>query len=258
MAKEYNGDAKELETYLPGFTYLSAWSSPEKFVRYVKTLRRKDAWQDAGWDKGNPEWYGSETMEEAIALAESGWKEGVDQLEKTRNRVLSANPLLPKPIKYGIAGVTPNVPRAVSGNILNMRQPDMDKSKRRPVLTLICNMSANCGVSSSAITNRAAVVAAIVDQIEVAGFSCEVITTATSRGGGFAGSSGFSAAISVVLKRSDQAVDLSKLAYGLGHASFFRRLIFADKGSAKICKDGLGSGLGYPYNISPSEARGGR
>lgn len=240
-ARKVIGDAPEMEYLLADQDYSSFWSSPEAFARRIRALNEKEAWCNAGWDQEyGSEWSGTNTMKEALDLAESGWSEGVAEVEKMRQYIQAQIPTLPKDIKYGIAGSVPNVPRAVSGNIMNMKAQDMAKSRRRPVITIFSNMSALGGVSSKCITNRAAVTAAIIDQIESQGYSCEVISGATSRGH----NKGFLAITAVMAKRSDQPLDVGRVAYALGHAAMFRRLAFADWGVSPECRQGLGSGLG--------------
>lgn len=245
------GNAEEIPQYtLPGYSFSSAWSSPEAFANYIEKQKRSKAWCDAGWghDEG---WSGTKDMETAIKMAREGWKEGADQVERLRRLIEANNPTSPRLIRYGIAGTTPNVPRAIAGIPVNMRVPDLTKSRKKPVITLVSNMSANWTVGAKHISNRAAAVAAIIDKIESSGYSCEVLSTATTRGGSWwaGGSKDYTAATTVCLKRSDQPVDIVRLSYGLGHASMFRRLVFADWGVEPTAQNGLGEGLGCNCEI---------
>lgn len=246
------GDAHYLTEMIPDFKkgtgFHSAWETPEAFIRHIKSLDPKNCWGDpSAWDKGREEFSGSKSMEEAIEMAENGWDEGVQKIETIRQGILVANPVLPKVIKYGIAGAYPNVPRAIAGNIMNMRTIDLAKSRRRPVITLVSNMCDNWTTDKEMVTNRAAVVAALIDKIEQEGYACEVITTAVTRGHR---EEPFTAAVSVLVKKSTQMVDTRRLAFALGHASFFRRMVFADWEIAPNCERGLGSGLGRAHGIS--------
>lgn len=235
-----HGNGAQLDYLMPKQTFQSVWESPEAFARYIETLDRSKSWGKMGFDE-DEQFTGTKDMDEALKLAKYGWKEGADQIEKLRSRIQAANPKSPKMIRYGLAGSTPNVPRAVSGNIFNMRQPEKAKSHKKPVITLVSNMVAAWYVNKDAISNQAATIAAIVDEVESQGYSCEVIATAMSRG---YGKDKFQAATSIIIKHSHQPVDTMKLAFGLGHASLFRRMIFADWCAEKTCKNGLGSGLG--------------
>lgn len=243
------GDAPQLREFLPslgkGHFFHSAWSSPEQLAKHIRSADRSQEWGDSGWD-GTEAFTGTKTMEEALDMAENGWAEGIDKVFRLRADILAKNPIRMQPVKFGIAGATPDVPRAIAGNIFNMRIPDMSKSKRRPVITLVSNMTANCGVEKEMITNRAAVVAAIIDRIETAGYAVEVVSTAMAQSGKF------KAATSVIVKEAGHAVDTGKLAYGLGHSSFFRRLVFASWSGDKRCQD-IGYGLGIPFEPAQGE-----
>lgn len=253
----HRGNAKDLHEFIPVFKdeiggYHSTWRTPESFYEHVSKLERSKAWTDAGWDH-DKRWSGTTNMEEALSLAKNGWKEGMEQVERTRERTLARNPVRPQAIRYGITGTTPNVPRAIAGNIFNMKAPDLHKSTRRPVITLVSNMAANCGVPAEQISNRAAVVAAIVDQIETAGYATEVLATSTSQGSMWGGKKGFSSCVTVCVKQSDQYADVNRLAFALGHVSMFRRMAFADWGTDQSNRSGLGEGLGSNNEIKPTE-----
>lgn len=247
------GNAAQIAHLIKGRHYHSTWSSPEAFARYIQKADKKTAWNDSGWYLGNAEWSGTETMDEALDLALNGWKEGAEKVEKLINKIHALHPIRKKPVKYAMAGALPDVPRAVSGNIMNMKDLGSAASRKRPIITLLCDMGVNCGVSAEAITNRAAVVAAVIDQIESAGYACEVVSTALTSGWG---KGGFNAATSVMAKDSNQPVDLKRLAFALGHSSMFRRLIFADWGLEPSCHEGLGHGLGHcgvGFNLTPED-----
>lgn len=248
MERVIVGNEKSLADYLPPMRFGSFWKSPESLGDFLKNFKGKP-WADAGFEDDRPDWAGCRTLDEAIELAQTGWKEGVPKVVKIRDTISALNPVAPKAVKYGIAGATCDVPRAIAGNIMNMRQMDSAFSKRKPVITLLSSMGANCGTSGAAITNRAAVVAAIVDQIEARGFAVEVIAIATASSGGS------SAVTAVRVKSAGQPVDIGRLAYGVGHVSMFRKLIFASWTADKDAQF-LGSYLGSSYNLGAKDLEG--
>lgn len=239
------GNALYLERYVPGMKYSSCWESPESFAKYIEGLNRKGGWHDAGWSEDG-DFAGSKCMDDTIGQARYGWPEGAEAASKIRDRVLAENPVRKEPIKYGIAGAFPNVPRAIAGDPMNMRVMDIATTKKKPVITLVSNMSCPWYVSAQTISNRAASIAAVVDQIEAAGYCCEVIAVATS-----SASKDFKVCTSVMVKPSHQPVDIGRLAFGLGNSGMFRRMVFADWGGDSQCKT-LGTGLGHCYDVEPS------
>lgn len=257
------GDALELE-YLfaepastPKKFFKSYWSTPEAFATHIEMLDKKQAWQKAGWDEERDhKWNGTKTMGEAIEIARTGWKAGMEKASRLLGKIMASNPLQKKPKKYGIAGTYPNVPKAIAGDVLNMHVPDPRKASRRPVITLLSDMGANWTHSGEELVNRAAVVAALIDHIEAAGYACEVIGYVGSSGGGMwdEGDSKFASVIAIQLKNSAQPMDIQRLAFGLGHSAMFRRLIFAEKGGTDFCKS-LGSGLGYHLSFDEEQQK---
>lgn len=247
MTRVRKGDAQYLETYFEDASYNSNWESPASLAKHIGSVDKSTVWDDAGWSREDSEHMGSKNMDETIEMARTGWPEGAKQVSKIREKVLARNPFRKQAVRYGIAGSTPNVPRAVSGNPMNMRMDDQARSLRRPTVTIIAQMGASWYIQPQRISNRAAAVAAIVDQIETAGYSCEVIAIAASYSGEF------KSVTATMIKQSHHPVDIGRLAFGLGQASMFRRLCFADRGSEPSCRESLGHGLGSTYTIEPRE-----
>lgn len=229
-------------------TRLSSWSSPEKFTAHLQSIDPKNNWygRDDVWNDANEHFSGVKTIDEAFDMCRNGWKEGGETIERTRSYIHALNPTLPKPIKYAIAGSTPNVPRAVAGNILNMRAPEEGKSARRKIITILYNVCQSCMVDKEVITNKAAVTAALIDVIEEQGFSCEVIVVARTKSGNL------DDFLSIMIKESHHPVDTNRLAFCLGHSAMFRVLCFADWQSDPQCR-ALGRGLGFASSTQPSK-----
>lgn len=244
------GNATELDQVFPKPTrpesLRSYWSSPEAFAAHIEGINPSDCWTRAGWKTGREDdWYGSKDMAAAIALARYGWKEGAEMASRLQGKVMAQHPLRKEPVRFGVAGAYPDVARAIAGNPMNMIIPDKKRSKRRRPVTLISDMCVSYYTKSVEIINRAAVVAAIVDHIEVAGYACEVITYEYTRSGGWFSDSGdqFECMTAVKVKDSGQPLDIQRIAFGLGHPAMFRRMCFAETGYNQECKV-LGSGLG--------------
>jgi len=252
METKFVGNAEHLIHLFPPLSsekyekyFHSTWNSPESFSEHVKELDGKNAWHDSAWSKDDDDFYGTKTLSEAIDLALKGWPEGADKAQKVMDQIIALNPIQLKQVKYGIVGAVPNVPKAVSGNPLNMKIPDLTKASKRPIITLLSDIGAHCGVGSNEFLNRAAVVAALVDRIEAAGYCCDIIGFGVSKSG-FWGSDNLVSQVSVLAKNSNQPVDLGRLAYCLGHTAMFRRLMFAEWGGDKFNK-GLTHSLGSHF-----------
>lgn len=239
------GNGLDLKHLFPGQTFLSAWNTPEAFARHIEKMDQNKAWCQDSWTETNERFYGCKSMDEALRLAKEGWVEGAWRVEKLRGRVLAASPIIKRPAQYGIVGAVPSVPRAVAGNPMNMRILGSSVSRRRPVITLISNMSNNCSITAESICNYAAVVCALIDHIEAAGFATEVISIAPTTG-----RKGYTALNAIKAKESTHPVDLKRLSFALGHVALFRRMVFADWYFDYSNKSGLGSCLGQAGVIS--------
>ena len=254
------GDAPWLQPLLPcKFDNASFWSSPEKLARFVEEQGRDKAWYDCAWSTEDPEWSGSKSMDHTLSMAKSGWPEGAERVSRIRDYVNATNPIRKNPIRYGFAGSVPSVPRAVAGDPKSMRLPTDSKNKRKPVITLIHNMGAYSYVTADAINNRSAVVAAVIDQIEAAGFSVEVLAISPCTGWGVKSAypspiygEAWRMCTTVLIKPSDQPTDIGRLAFGLGQASMFRRLAFADRTLEPVCQKPLGSSMGSTMQLTPN------
>lgn len=221
--------------------FYASFSSPEKFAAHLKEHSANDCWYNNNVWKGMDESFtGVSTIHEAIDMAYHGWKEGGEACEKARGYIRALNPLSPRLVKYGIAGATPDVPRAIAGNPLNMRVAENKNFQRkRKNITIIYNMCEPWYVGKDAITNKAAVTAALIDEIEAKGFSVEVIAVAAT---GYSGK--IRAVTSVCVKESHQPVDINRLAFSLGHSAMFRGMMFGSWECDDFCQE-LGYGLGH-------------
>src|SRR6266540_2930067 len=123
MERVIVGNEKSLADYLPPMRFGSFWKSPESLGEFLKNFKGKP-WAEAGFEDDRPDWAGCRTLTEAIELAQTGWKEGVPKVVKIRDTINAFNPVSPKAVKYSICGATCDVPRAIAGNIMNMRQMD--------------------------------------------------------------------------------------------------------------------------------------
>jgi hypothetical protein len=251
------GNAPDLAAFLPRnvrdkatgeWMVRSLWSNPETFASYIKSLHASDAWCDAGWGRGSGDeaFRGTKTMTQALMLAREGWQEGATKVQSLVDRINVAHPMQRRAVRYDVAGAFPCVPRAVAGDPMHMRRLDTVRSRKRPVLTLVSDMSVAAMIEASSLVNRAAVVAAIIDRIENAGFSVEVLALAQTSN--YSGQP--SVQVGVRLKDAGQPLDLPRLAYGVGHPSMYRRLAFAQWGH-EHCLSELGHGLGHAYPSKP-------
>ncbi len=244
------GDAQELRDLFVDYPHmtqgLQLWRSPEAIASYVETLSVRKAWNAQAW-ANNYAFTGTGSMRRAIALARDGWPDGANRAAKLRDKINTTYPVAPRLARYAVAGAVPSIPRALAGNPMNMRQIDSARTRRRPVLTLAVNISVSAMVASNALLCRAATIAAVIDAIESTGFSLHILGTESGERNQCLSFCAYT------LKEPNQPADIARLAFGLGHPSMLRRLIFACISSDHTVRE-LGGGLGCPAKLSGTES----
>ena len=218
----FTGDAPHLRELVPtkqgdNVSAVACYSSPEALARHAGDTVQGTCWHKSPWTHSES-FSGSPDMSSAIKMAVEGWPDGAARAAKIRDRINASHPTMRRMTRYSVAGALPNIGRYLSGNPACMRVMTSDKSRQRPIMTLIASVTANVMIEANQLLWRAAVVAAIVDAVEGAGFACEVIAVSNSE------ANGVNQAVLVNAKNSHQPADISRLAYSLGHPSFFRRL----------------------------------
>lgn len=246
-----NAEQKEEEgSYSLKKTIVASWSSLEVFASQFKGDNGSKWWARHNVRNAwSASFNGCGSFDEALDMAVQGWAEGGETIERTRGYVRALNPLSPRMIKYGIAGSTPNVPRAIAGNLLNMRVPEPGKSRKKQIITIVYNMCENGGCEAQMITNKAAVTAALIDEIEAKGFAVEVISAVATHGYDYRNMGRIDAYEFVRIKESHHPIDINRIAFGLGHAAMFRGLFFADMQRNHEFKE-IGEGLGSANSMN--------
>jgi hypothetical protein len=255
IKEDIRGNAPELRDLITGVKaprqFWTLFNTPEALADYVAGA--KGYYDDSAWKRDDVSFYGTRSMAESVDLAKQGWPEGADNANRLRDRINAANPIGPRVIRYDVAGAYPSVPRALSGNPLNMRRAIPATLKRRPVITLVSDMSSNCSVDAKALANRAAVVAALLDAIEGARFSAHVIAVGTGDSRGERDQREFIAVTAVTLKEPEQPADIGRLAFGLGHPSMLRRFCFGSWVVDQWTKPYVGMHAAYPWSPTRSD-----
>lgn len=229
-------------------TVFQFFRSPESFAAHVAAMDTEKVWHKETWSEApsRASFTGTKDMKEAINLAFEGWPEGVKRVAELREKILFARPQAPRYVKHDVAGAFPNVPRMLAGNPLHMRRIEIADSRRAPVITLMVDMSVNCDCPAENLTRRAATVAALCDLIEDEGYRAHIVSCARTSNGDK------SAVVAVTCKEPYDHADVGRLAFGVGHSAFYRRLMFAAWGGSNECKF-LGQSLGYARAVKADE-----
>lgn len=218
-----------------GFSSLSA------MTKYVKAIpeHMQEGKRGRGWNETDGQWFGTTDMNEALSLARDGWPDGVEMAQEILERLLGQH-AIERRRKYSIAGGMVNVGRLLAGNPKHMiARP---KQAGRKIITFFVETFISASISAEHAIIRAATVAAITDVLEMNGYSCEIVSIATSRHSNLPAFH-----VATTLKATGETLNLNDVIFALGHPSYFRRMIFACNGSDDALRQ-VWSSMGYPTN----------
>lgn len=189
------------------------------------------------WDsKPDKDFFGDiTTMAQAKKLASNGWQEGAERALPLLERVKIARPSKRTLSRYDVAGAVPSVGRYLAGNPLAMKTRQNSPTNQTPIITLISSTAAQWTITPDIFEALAITAAAIVDRLEDAGFRVEVIAgrRESSSDAGVTEATGENNAIGhrsemfFRVKAAEDALDLPRLVFGIGHPSVHRRILFA-------------------------------
>lgn len=178
------------------------WSNPSSIV----------TGRDDNWDFGVG--YAG-----ALELADKGWPEGVRLLADSLS-VLAPPNASEDSWRYDVAGELPDIGRFLAGDPAHMRRHGHPKG-HQPILALAIPIVVAAAVSAKELANYGAAIVSLVDRLEASGRRVEV--RATHIGDVRPGI----VAVSFTAKQAQDPVDLSALAFSLGHPAASRRITFA-------------------------------
>lgn len=171
------------------------------------------------------DWSGSSDWKEMEKIVRTGWVEGrasissgLDTLYRSNSISISSG----RDADYDVAGAYPDVPLAISGELEHMVNTG-DEIDCKPIIRLVINVGANWHVESRQLMNRGAAVAALVDELESGGSSCEIHAVWTPKK-----INGRAQAVYCIgVKRAGESTSIDDIAFCLGHTAMLRRVMFS-------------------------------
>jgi len=211
-------------------------------------------------DDNDRDFYGV-TLTEARRLARDGWQEGAERVQPLLDRVKTARPTRKALTRWDVAGAVPSIPRYLAGNPLHMRTRQISATSQQPIITLISSTSAPWWTETATFERLACAAAAIVDRLEDAGFRVEIIAgrreSSDPSGAGTASGAnnarGHRSEMFFRVKAAQDSLDLARVAFGIGHPSVHRRLLFAAGNSHPAFDASLGDSQGFAVGLPPLE-----
>lgn len=184
----------------------------------------------------NLEWTGGLTWPEAKTMALNGWRDGLDRIDRYRAQIapiITQQVLRPVQV-YSVAGHYVDVGSYLSNDpeCFITREYEQRNYPGR-LFKLVCSVSFSAAITPETIIQRGAMVCALVDAIEFAGHRVEVVCNDASTvrqseeyRKGLRKSDGWFE-VSVMVKKAQQPLDMSDLAFCLAHPAMLRRIMFS-------------------------------
>lgn len=205
-----------------------------QFWQYA--MQESKAYRKSSRDNYDVKWSGGLTWEQAKAMAISGWRDGMIEIEKYRTKILpiiAEKVLRPKQIN-SISGYCVDV-----GSFL-ANEPECfisreyeERNYPGQIYKIVCSISFSAAITPETIIQRGAMICALIDAIEYAGHRAEVICNDAMSVGhsedyrkGKYKNQGWME-ISVVVKKTSQPLEMTDLAFCLAHPAMLRRIMFS-------------------------------
>jgi hypothetical protein len=127
--------------------------------------------------------------------------------------------------RYDVVGDDVDVSRYLSGEPECMFTTELTQREGTRILSIVLNGSAHSGISTEDIMRRGAATLVLIDLLERSGYRVEVTYVMAMRAVK-PWNSPDRMLLSVVLKRAQDGLDLTRIAYALAHPSMLRRHMF--------------------------------
>lgn len=204
----------------------------ESFIEQSLVVPSKQDSSSSRQDRlGSDPWHGTNTFEQAVALAQRGWPEGAAAALELRAEVESAVRDLinarSTSYTFDVAGEFVDVGRFLSGEPECFGSESQDYGNTvRPVVKIVANLAASGSVSTKSLYVRGAAIVAAIDILESLGRRVEVWIAHGSTKSRRGGQSNVHET-HVLVKKADQPLDVDRLAFAVAHPSTLRRLCFS-------------------------------
>lgn len=229
-----------------GRSYVNVYDGWGEFLDEVgKPPIGRNCSSEATYD---PIWSGTRSYQEAIDLAKFGWKEGIAKADVLSRAIttkmgsmIRKMHLLPdvEGCAFDVGAIVQNEPEC-------WIRPHYKIQKGHSNIMRICiNVSASAGITPDVMIARGSVAAALIKLLEQGGKRVEVWIADASKNGNDDKYESF-----VLIKRTDQPLDLARMIFAAAHPATLRRLMFRTYERMPVSFQEQFSGYGRPCECS--------
>lgn len=203
------------------------FNSLQEFYKYLCDTPLNDSfrWKRLSSVKGDYRFTQTNSYEEAVDLFHNGWSEMSQRLsQRLKAEGKMEHVMVAKPVQ-SVEGFQPIVPLYLSGIPNNMINRKMQPVKQK-VVTLNKSVSYSCGVSTDEIVDESIKAFRIIQKLEAQNYrvNLNVVLGVYEANGYWSDTIKNGYAIKVKLKKANEKLNISKLAFPLVHPSMLRRL----------------------------------
>ena len=207
------------------YEYFNSWN---EFLTHLESADISHVDDPSSLKTSKPEWYGTPSFNAAIELARSGDQNHMPTVEGLVAKIM---PTLHDTVakrnsyKWSVTGGSVNVGRMMSGDPRAMRKRvKVPSAIQHKALRISVPMQWSAREHAPNIIKTGAAIVALTKLLLNANYPVEIVGTATYNPTN--GQRDYQAVTDVVLKRSDETLDIPKLLMACAHPSSFRRLGF--------------------------------
>lgn len=191
----------------------------------VGASKEPSSWGQRDSRTGDVAFTGTASHSEACTLATDGWAEGLRKMSLCLDAARATSTAVGQAPAYllDVCGAYPHAAIAAAGDAFCMMAPTPVSERARPILRLATSTALPAVYEAQEVFNYGAGLVAVIDALEAAAFSVELQTVRCNTTWG---SKGERLTITTTIKGAGEALDLERLAFCLGSASYNRRLHF--------------------------------
>jgi hypothetical protein len=227
------------------------WTADRQIIAFADSMGDAERWLSdtpAKWEikastcmSAKRDWDLNVGYAGALTLARDGWNEGVEMIDTALQALVPASD---HEGRWGWSqqGGTVSVTRYLSGHPKCMKNRRKKQSGSAPVFHIIVNVAAASVVRSQQMANYGAALTGLIDRLESTGrrVQLDCVTVANCND--------IRVSVGWTVKRASEPVDLSQVAFSIGHPASLRRLHFAMM--ERCSNDAESAGYGYSADAS--------
>jgi hypothetical protein len=179
-------------------------------------------------------WSGGLTWEEAKRTALSGWADGMKEIEKYQAKI---SPIIAQKVLRPLQ-IYSQVGYCVDVGAFLANEPECfisrefeERNYPGRVYKVVCSISFSAAIQPATIIQRGAMICALIDAIEYAGHRAEVFCNQAVSANSYDRTGKNKASgwleISTTVKKANQPLEMTDLAFCLAHPSMLRRIMFS-------------------------------